>query len=461
VTALSLALWLALGASAISAGPALAQERLPSVSEYRLPSPSASPRARPQGPVDADNPGVIAPSLPESTPSVEASATPVRSPQPRTKPSPSAGVPTLRASTLPRVSASTRPNTVTRPTSTPSESLEPQAIERRAARPAPVPTNAAAPSPATPAPLLPVPGASPAPTQWHTHSATDEAASQTSARWPWLTGLAFLFGAGAILLVQFVLRQRRSAALNDIDWEASAEPETTRELLVTNLLPARQVAEHEPAPHAAEPLIPMDKTSGFAATPQPVPVPVPVSTLDAQPSLQNAPQAELGAKQAPLNLELSARQLSATLMNTVLNYELTITNTGPDMIGPIAVGGDMIGAHASLPSRSQLEMTGNAIVPLHRLDALAPGEAVVLKGEFKLPLAAITPIRSGNTALFIPLARFRVEASRHNGLPLVIARTFVVGENPNRPGAALKPFRLDLGPRLYSQIGQRALEINA
>jgi len=33
----------------------------------------------------------------------------------------------------------------------------------------------------------------------------------------------------------------------------------------------------------------------------------------------------------------------------------------------------------------------------------------------------------------------------------------VVGEVPENPAAALRPFRLDLGPRVYSRIGQRAV----
>jgi len=33
----------------------------------------------------------------------------------------------------------------------------------------------------------------------------------------------------------------------------------------------------------------------------------------------------------------------------------------------------------------------------------------------------------------------------------------LVGELPEAPGAALRPFRLDLGPRTYSRLGQRAV----
>jgi hypothetical protein len=33
----------------------------------------------------------------------------------------------------------------------------------------------------------------------------------------------------------------------------------------------------------------------------------------------------------------------------------------------------------------------------------------------------------------------------------------VVGELPEQPGAALRPFRLDLGPRNYMRVSQRAV----
>jgi hypothetical protein len=37
----------------------------------------------------------------------------------------------------------------------------------------------------------------------------------------------------------------------------------------------------------------------------------------------------------------------------------------------------------------------------------------------------------------------------------------VIGETPPRPDAALKPFRLDLGPRMYSSITQREVALPA
>jgi hypothetical protein len=161
-----------------------------------------------------------------------------------------------------------------------------------------------------------------------------------------------------------------------------------------------------------------------------------------------------------LQVTLSARRLSATLLNTALSYELAITNAGEVAVGPVAVTCDMIGAHASLPARFQLENPGQG-EPNHRIPYLGPGESATISGELRLPLNAITPIRHGEAALFVPLARFRILTWREGHPPVATNRAFVIGEAPPSPGAALKPFRLDLGPRMYSSISQREVAVPA
>ena len=151
--------------------------------------------------------------------------------------------------------------------------------------------------------------------------------------------------------------------------------------------------------------------------------------------------------------------MSATLLNTALTYQLSITNSTLDTLGPLTISGDMIAAHASIPEREQVLIDGTTLAQLHRVECLEPGESITFAGDLKLPLAAIMPIRSGDAALFIPLARYRAHAERRDGVAIMIDQTFVIGEAPTRADAALKPFRLDLGPRLYSQIGQHEVTI--
>jgi hypothetical protein len=153
----------------------------------------------------------------------------------------------------------------------------------------------------------------------------------------------------------------------------------------------------------------------------------------------------------PLQLSLEPLRLSLTLMNATLAYRLELANHGAAPLTGLAIGADMIAAHASLSREEQLAgpRPGNGTAP-QRIERLEPGETRVVEGEFRLPFPQIVPIRQGDAALLLPLARFRVEAD--GSAPLV--RTFVVGQ-PGQ-GSSLQPFRLDQGPRVYPRLAQHA-----
>ena len=187
-----------------------------------------------------------------------------------------------------------------------------------------------------------------------------------------------------------------------------------------------------------------------------VPAPAPPPASKPEPRAV-VPEPQRAAALPGLNIALEARRMSASLMATTLSYTLTLTNNSPDTLSAVAVEGDMIAAHASLPPEQQIASGSQRLELRHALVTLAPGESAEFKGDFRLPLTALNPIRSGDAAFFVPLARLRVEASTPAGQPLVQVQTYVVGETGDQLGAGLRPFRLDLGPRTYSRIGQRAV----
>jgi hypothetical protein len=158
-----------------------------------------------------------------------------------------------------------------------------------------------------------------------------------------------------------------------------------------------------------------------------------------------------------LSLSLEATRMSATLFNATLAYRLVVTNTGAVPLSGIEIGGDMISAHASRPTEEQLGLDGADLAPLHGVAALAPGESVTLGGDLRLPLSAILPIRRGDAQLFVPLARFSGQALAPDGTPVTMRRAFLIGQSRSAAADKLQPFRLDLGPRLYSELGQRTL----
>lgn len=309
------------------------------------------------------------------------------------------------------------PTATQTPTPAPAASAQPSPARTPTARPSAAPRGVA-PAPgglATPTSPTPDAAIAPAPLVFPTGSSLTplpqsaapmaEASDGNGATPP-------LLGGGALLL----------AALGGLVWWrrrlAEREPEIDFEPPVVT----------RPEPDVRVPAAP-------AVTPS-APPPVPVDAV--------------------LAITLDATRLSATLLNTTLQYSLRLTNNTAAPIGPITVSGDMVAAHATLPVEQQLGLSGQRLERRHETAALAPGESVTLGGEIRLPLAAISPIRAGSAALFIPLARFRAEAPG-----VAVAHTFVVGEAPEVADAALRPFRLDLGPRVYSRIGQREVVIPA
>ncbi|HEU4650022.1 MAG TPA: hypothetical protein VFS49_01275 [Croceibacterium sp.] len=171
------------------------------------------------------------------------------------------------------------------------------------------------------------------------------------------------------------------------------------------------------------------------------------------PPVRPAPPPSLAVAE-PLQLSLEPLRLALTLMNATLSYRLELTNRGPAAVTGLTIGADMISAHASLSREEQLsgpstaDGAGNA--SRQHIERLEPGESRLIDGEFRLPFPQIVPIRQGDAALLLPLARFRVEAE--GSAPVV--RTFAIGQPGHRNG--LQPFRLDQGPRIYPRLTQHA-----
>jgi hypothetical protein len=192
------------------------------------------------------------------------------------------------------------------------------------------------------------------------------------------------------------------------------------------------------------------------ARPAPEVEPGPPAVL-ASPASPTQPVLAPTVARRALELTLEARHLSRALVNATLAYRLTLTNRSAAVLGPLHIAGDFTSAHASLSAQEQLSLDRGVLPPLHEVPTLKPGEATVLSGELRLPIASILPIHSGASRVFVPLARFRVEA----GNDFVATHVFVVGQASELPGGALRPFALDRGPGVERGLGQRELELPA
>lgn len=395
------------------AAPALAQSG--SVRDFRLPpDPEATPTPEVQGPVDPEAPF---PTTPRVIPTAPPTAAPSPTPRPTAAPDPDA----------PREAA---PSPAPAPPQGPQQET-PRPAPRAAPAPAgpanPSSTSAEAPA-ATPAaaefPAQPdePPGdaaATPAPPA----SAPASPPAQDGAWATWLAAVVAVLVLSLALTAGLLAWRRRRQA------EAPApaiEPPVAR-------VP-------DPAPPARIP----DPSRPGAAPAQPAP---PARAAPA------APAARANAPAAP-TLAVQPLRFSRSVMNASFACRVTLQLDGGEAWHDVAVEADLVTAHGAAPIGEQLAEPATPLAPFGTLATLAPGEPAAIEGEVRLPLQQVRVIRQGSAAVYVPLLRLRVAAP--NKAPL--ARTYLVGQLPDRPGGRLRPFRLDEMPQVYQAIGIRPLD---
>lgn len=386
----------AIVAALLAHGPAARAQQ-----DYQLPSATPTPTPPPRAA------GPVAEGAPPPTPVVSPTGT-----------QPAIVLPT------PRATPARTPPPAASATATPDRRLRPEGRPTTAApapSPTPVPAASTTPEPLPQADASAAPSLAPEPETAPSGAPVVSTPNSNEPTGDWL----WWIGGGALALAAIALavwaRRRNTAVPAEI---LAEEPEAT--------------LRETPAP-----------------TPQPVSVPGPAPTpLPPPPAPTAPPTAARG-----LVLTLEAVRLGATLVNTTLAYRLTATNAGPDALSDIAISGDMTAAHASRSMEEQLGIAGPELPPMGRIERLGPGESAVLEGEFRLPLAAVTPIRHGQAQLFVPVARFDAWASDSAHRAVSARAAFLVGQDNAKASDRLQPFRLDLGPRVWDAIGQRALEI--
>ena len=153
-------------------------------------------------------------------------------------------------------------------------------------------------------------------------------------------------------------------------------------------------------------------------------------------------------------IKAEAIKLSRSMMNATLHYRLSVTNRSNVALNAVAIGGDLVSAHNRKPVDQQIADPARVLAARHEIQRLSPGQTVNLDGTLQLPLSQVHPIRQGNSPLFVPLMRWRASSEAIEP----VARTYVVGSQPQFAGGRLQPFRLDEQPQTYSQIGQRAID---
>jgi hypothetical protein len=257
-----------------------------------------------------------------------------------------------------------------------------------------------------------------------------------SRTWFFLIGLGLLLVAGLAVFVWW--RHKNQSA-------AQAAFTERPDIIPAAKKPPRQAKKPAPPPSPKPTPAPASPSTGFVTTKVGIPVkPPPPAPL---------PQDSTPPQSNNLQIEFAPEKVSATLINAVLSYSVTLTNNSPESLSNIKLNGAMVQADSEAATND----SGQRDEELHRIASLGTGESIRLTGEMRLPLNAIKPISFGTQALFVPLARFTAQYSDGEHFTHYQASCFIIGIEHQPMRVKMAPFRLDLGLRELGPIGQRPL----
>jgi hypothetical protein len=207
----------------------------------------------------------------------------------------------------------------------------------------------------------------------------------------------------------------------------------------------RRREELTPVPVVEPPLARREPKPGAAPqAPPPPPKPKP----------KPQPQPAFATKADGVSLAARPVRFSRSLMNATFAYRVVLENRSGERWEGLAIEADLVTAHGSAPIAEQLADPAAPLAPMQTVATLAAGETIEVEGDVRLPLQQVRAIRQGSATVYIPLLRLRLEAKGK----APVARTFLVGQLPDRQGGNLQPFRLDEMPQSYSAIGMRPLD---
>ncbi len=425
---------------------------LPSVSDYSLPPGDDQTPASNQaeGPVEENaaapqatpSPGTIAPNAQPVpvTPLPQTGTTPTNSNANQSTRQENAR-PSTPVSSVPPVTSAQQPNSNSNATPTP--------------RAPSINENQPQPGFTIDLPGQPLPSDAPAP------DIAPEAAPSATLPATGSEANIFHYLAGGLALLLFgglgVFFWRRKAAMpvheqevvDDLQHEPAAQPvlePTSRKPTPKIYSPPNPAEPEKPSPISSNGFIVSNLGIAPGAAPT-APLPPPATLRPTG-----------GAKKVSsdhLRIEFTATGASSTLLNAVLNYAITLSNMSDEDMRDICLSGLMMQADSEIARNHDAQKDEL----LHKAQSLPAGETVTLEGDIRLPLSAIRPITFKSQALFIPLARFVVQYTDHQDVENEQSASFIVGREYEPPRPKMAPFRLDLGPRNFSPVGQRPLNV--
>ena len=153
-----------------------------------------------------------------------------------------------------------------------------------------------------------------------------------------------------------------------------------------------------------------------------------------------------------VQIRLENEKLIRSAAYATLKYSVTLINRTDAALTELAIGLDLVSAHAEAPMEDQVATLQSVLEQRHDVARLSPRQSMTLTGQVQMPLATAHVIRQGRLPLLVPLLRLRIDRAESDA----VVKTYVVGQGTPE-GGRLQPFRLDEGPRSYAPIAQREI----
>lgn len=197
----------------------------------------------------------------------------------------------------------------------------------------------------------------------------------------------------------------------------------------------------------------------IAAAPRarkPEPRPEPKPQRAPAPAAVTAEPGAIGIVMRPwLEIEFKPDRATATADGAGVQYEIVIRNTGNAPARNVRLAAQMFNAGPELDKEIAVffaaTVDDRGAAPL----TLLPRTEVRIQSQVGMPRAEMREIKVQGRSLFIPTVAFNLLYNWGRDKTGQTCSSHIVGREPETPSQKMAPFRLDLGPRTYRQVGQR------
>ena len=187
----------------------------------------------------------------------------------------------------------------------------------------------------------------------------------------------------------------------------------------------------------------------YAAAVEPVAAPAPIPAAPPKPRADPVPRPWL-------ELELKTVRASFSAVEALIEFELSISNTGGSPARNLKIDVKMFNAGGAQDQEigAFFRTAGRQSTKLN-LPGIRHGTTGVIRGEVAMPLEEMKAMKLDGRMLFVPVVAVNTLYEWGEGRSGQSSKSYVVGRELETPSEKMGAFRVDQGPRIWRTVGQR------